>query len=479
MNDEDLLNRKENKMMKSILCVAMASASTLLWAFDTPEVSNVQMSQEPIGRKVTITYKLSNALNGAVITLDVETNRTGTATNVDADWISIGGVAVCNAQGAVWRKVTPADADGEGWYTITWNPDLSWEGHEVPLASGGARAVVTAWALDNTPDYMVVDISAAAQRNTQRYYPGVDFLPGSVPGQQGAITNNLAYRCSMIVMRKIMAKDVVWTMGSVDEYDRNADTEATHQVSLTNNYYIGVFETTQNQWALVAASTARTAPQYFSVNGGMRPVERTSYNELRCCALGAHRSDGGHWPASPYENSFLWRLRDKTGIDFDLPSEAEWEFAARAGHGNRLWGNGNYMTSNNVSDSSLLGMARFKGNEGKNTADANTAPEDGGTAICGTYQSNKWGLYDMHGNVMELCLDWYEASITNNNGRVNIDVSTPANTLSGATGSNRVRRGGYYGAAASACRSASRGSLATGSTHLSTGFRLAYRAGLK
>ena len=59
-----------------------------------------------------------------------------------------------NARGAVWRKVTANDADFEGTYTITWRPNLSWEGHKVSLADGGARAVVTVWALDNTPDYM-------------------------------------------------------------------------------------------------------------------------------------------------------------------------------------------------------------------------------------------------------------------------------------------------------------------------------------
>ena len=132
--------------IKSIFAVTAATVATLAMASDTPEVSNVSMTQVANGRKVTINYKLNNAPNGAVVTLDVVTNRTGTATNNDADWVSIGGAAVCNAQGAVWRKVTSSDADGSGTYTITWRPDQSWEGHKVELANGGARAVVTAWA---------------------------------------------------------------------------------------------------------------------------------------------------------------------------------------------------------------------------------------------------------------------------------------------------------------------------------------------
>ena len=227
--------------MKSILCAAAASSAMLAMASDTPEVSNVTMSQASFGRKVTITYELSNAPNGAVVTLDVQTNKTGAVTANDADWVSIGGEAVCNAQGAVWRKVTSADADGQGKYTITWRPDRSWEGHKVELANGGARAVVTAWALDNPPDYMVVDVSSAAQPNTQKYYPAVDFLPGG-------ILENPDYRTGMLVLRKIMAKDVTWMMGSTTLEGgaaRNATREATHQVTLTNNYYFGVFPVTQ------------------------------------------------------------------------------------------------------------------------------------------------------------------------------------------------------------------------------------------
>ena len=190
--------------IKSILAAMVTTTTTLVMASDTPQVSNVTMSQAASGRKVTITYELSNAPNGAVVTLDVVTNRTGTATNNEEDWVSIGGAAVCNAQGDVWKKVS------QGSKTITWRPDHSWEGHKVELANGGARAVVTAWALDNTPDYMAVDVSAAALPNTQMYYPAADFLPGGV--------SNSLYKTTTLLMRKIMAKDVTWTMGSTTSH---------------------------------------------------------------------------------------------------------------------------------------------------------------------------------------------------------------------------------------------------------------------
>ena len=175
-----------NNFKKALVCAVVAGTATLATA--TPVVSNVTMTQSDASRMVTITYRLTE---DAVVTLDVQTNATP---NAATGWTSIGGEAVCNAQGAVWRKVTSADADGSGNYTITWRPDLSWtdefgKGFKIP--DGCAKAVVTAWATNNTPDYMVVDLAA---EKTVRYYPAADFLPKSGPHQEGAaITNNPVY----------------------------------------------------------------------------------------------------------------------------------------------------------------------------------------------------------------------------------------------------------------------------------------------
>ena len=452
--------------MKSILCCAAASASALLMASDTPEVSNVSMVQASFGRQVTITYELVNAPNGAVVTLDVQTNKTGAVTANDADWVSIGGEAVCNAQGDVWKKVP------QGSRTITWRPDKSWEGHKVELSEGGARAVVTAWALDNTPDYMVVDVSDAAQPNTQKYYPAVDFLPGGILG-------NPDYRTGMLVLRKIMAKDVTWMMGSTTLEGgaaRNATREATHQVTLTNNYYFGVFPVTQAQWDLMQPS--RLAPSYYKnvVDRAMRPVETVSYNEIRSSAN--HSANAAYnWPAAPNPNSFLGKLRTKTGIDFDLPSEAQWEFAARAGNGDTKWGDGSGVL-NNDADANLNQFGRYMYNGGKvqnGTSYAQPAAMCGatnGTAIVGSYAPNSWGIYDTAGNVWEWCLDWFMESITAYGGNVNINPAAPANTLSGAAGTSRVKRGGSWSNAAGYCRPAFRDADVPTNYAINYGFRV-------
>jgi len=446
-----------------ILFAAFAAVSVASLHAAVPEVSAVTMSQDA-NRLVTITYTLADA--PAVITLDVQTNATGDV------WASIGGEAVCNASGDVWKKVGADLTEGNsGSYTISWHPDLSWPDHKV--AAGGARAVVTAWALDNTPDYMVVDISNAAQPDTQTYYPGAEFVPGGV--------SNGLYKTTTFLMRKIMAKDVKWTMGSTTlEPGRQSAREATHQVTLTNNYYIGVYQTTQAQWALI--QTANPTPSKFSnaEDCAMRPVENVSYNEMRTSA-DKNANSAYYWPADPNPDSFLGKLRTKTGIDFDLPSEAQWEFAARAGNGDTKWGNGSGIV-NGYEDANLKKLGRYKYTGGwvnNTTSPADTCRATNGTAIVGSYAPNSWGIYDMSGNVWELCLDWYEDNINARNGAVNINPSAPSKTLSGENGSTRVSRGGSFGSDAGSCRAAYRAGDNPTYQGRDDGFRVACTAGLK
>ena len=445
--------------MKTMLCVAVSALSSAVVASGTPEVSNVVMVQSDSSRKVTITYNLSNAPDGAVVTLDIETNKTGSATNVDSDWVSIGGAAVCNAQGDVWKKVS------QGSKTITWRPDLSWEGHKVELANGGARAVVTAWALDNTPDYMVVDITSTGGMDTQRYYPAADFVPRGV-------TSDL-YKTGSLLMRKIMAKDVTWMMGSVTEAQTwiswEADREVAHQVTLTNNYYIGVYPVTQTQWQEVTGYN----PSHFSAERWTRPVEKVSYTDIRQgagTASAAASATAGVFPNEPYGGSFLGLLRDKTKIDFDLPSDAQWEFAARAGNGEGHWGNGSTMQIVNNRDANLNLYGRYLYNPSTNSTsvDAAITPSEGGTAIVGSYVSNDWGLYDMGGNVYEWCLDWFAKDIAELNGAVNTTAGT-----------SRAQRSGGWASGAVNCRPAYRNSATPTDRTNARGFRVVCTAGLQ
>ncbi len=477
---------KTRNAFNLLLAAATSAALPTATLAATPEVTSVAMAQSSMSRLVTITYTLANA--PAVVTLDVQTNANTSAAASDPGWTSIGGEAVCNAQGDVWKKVAPELTEGNSFNgTITWRPDLSWPDHKI--ASGGARAVVTAWALDNTPDYMVVDVSEGAQPNTQKYYPSVEFLPGG-------ILSNQNYRTTKLVMRKIMAKDVEWTMGSTSmESQRETAREATHQVTLTNNYYIGVFEITQTQWSLIQPDRLRPSQYNNVADRAMRPVEQVCYNEIRNAANSATANTTYDWPHAPNPGSFLGKLRTKTGInDFDLPSDAQWEFAARAGNGDTRWGDGSAVLNTDY-DANLNKLGRYQQNGGfvwNGSGFVGPAYDCGatnGTAIVGTYLPNNWGIYDMHGNVYEWCLDWYQADIATvqdasgnyYNGRVNIDPSNSQAYLSGASASsgNRVLRGGWAGEKAFRCRSAFRSQSSPQTQGGYLGFRVICTAGLR
>ena len=430
-----------------------------------PNVTGVTMTQAN-DRLVTIGYTLSDA--PAVITLDVQTNYTESG---ETKWASIGGTAVCNATGDVWKRIGESLTEGNSTAgTITWLPDLSWPDRKI--TDGGARAVVTAWPLDNTPDYMVVDLTQTAATNSQCYYPSADYLPGGILG-------NPDYRTTSIVMRKIMAKGVRWTMGSTSQENRGpyASRETTHQVSLTNNYYIGVFEVTQSQWALVQTrSDAVWYPSYFTnlTDRAMRPVEQVCYNEIRESA-GAGGNSNYRWPADPNPASFLGMLRTKTGIDFDLPGEAQWEFAARAGNGVTKWGDGSGI-QNTETDTNLARLGRYQRNGGQIWNGSAYADPDrscgatNGTAIVGSYAPNAWGLYDTAGNVYEWCLDWYRDDISGLDGMVNVSEAT-----------YRSLRSGCLTATAIQCRPAFRtmSTIDASGRGKHVGLRLACTAGLR
>ena len=422
----------------AVLLASMAVAT----ASAVPRAENVTFTQN--GSAVTITYTLAES--PAIVTLDIQTNATGDV------WASIGGANIVpgvSAGSDVYRKVS-----GKETYRIGWTPNRAWADHNQ--AAGRVRAVVTAWSLANPPDYMAVDISEHADPNTQRYYPAVDFVPGGV-------LDNTAYRTSMLLMRRIHARNKTFTMGSFSESERLADREPSHTATLTNDFYIAVFETTQSQWRQLKGDL----PSYFNHEGYrvMRPVEQVSYNDIRISTDNKYYK-ANDFPNAPYADSFLGKLRTRTGIDFDLPGEAQWEYACRAGHGEGEWGNGTTYTTSDLT------TARHKASAGNNSSPAKNCDPTLGTAICGSYPPNDWGLYDMHGNVSEWCLDWYVDGV-DLDYRVNIDPANPANRLDAdVAGAKKSRRGGSWAHSVADARSAARNRDNTDTQWYAIGFRV-------
>ena len=290
-------------------------------------------------------------------------------------------------------------------------------------------------------DYLVIDLSAGSSATT---YP-VSQLAG-VP--EGGCSDE--YKTTKIVLKRIRAGS--FTMGSPDAELGHRTDEAIFPVSLSQDFYIGLFEVTQRQWERVMGSW----PSYFNNVSyrESRPVEKVSYETIR----GADWQ-GADWPASGNvgPNSFMGRLRTRTGRMFDLPTEAQWEYAARAATTTALNSGSNLTSTDNCPNMAEVG--RYWHNGGSSSgADSTTA---NGTAKAGSYRVNAWGLYDMHGNVYEWCLDWYGSYPTSG--------SDPKGAL---TGTGRVFRSGSWVERAGYCRAASRLYIAANSTYNFLGLRV-------
>lgn len=208
-----------------------------------------------------------------------------------------------------------------------------------------------------------------------------------------------------------------------------------HPVLLTNDYYMAVFETTQTQWGVVTG----TWPSAFTnaADRATRPVENVTFGRIR----GSNK--GVLWPDSAEvdEGSFVALFRARSGLTtFDLPTDAQWEFAYRAGT------TGTYYTDAYASSR----FARWSDNGGKVLDEDGklvdppkwVAADDGGTARVGSYEPNPWGLYDMAGNVFEVCLDRHSFERTRAEAGV-LEIEPVGEPSSIQPGTNdRVGRGG-------------------------------------
>jgi formylglycine-generating enzyme required for sulfatase activity len=285
--------------------------------------------------------------------------------------------------------------------------------------------------------YLVVDLSGGTNATS---YP-VTYLSTVPPG---GWTDE--HKTTKLVLRRIPATTPDFTMGGRSTDYPGASDDGLHQVTLTSDFYLGVFEVTQRQWELVMGNK----PSYFN-NASYyqtRPVEQVSYYDIR--ENPANSDDPAvNWPANSAvnANSFMGKLRGKTGLSgFDLPTESQWEYACRAGTTTAL--NSGYNLTSTSQDARMDAVGRYWFNGPSTVGCAQSVGTDGGTAKAGSYLANQWGLYDMHGNVWEWCLDWYA---TNPGG-----VTDPPGASSG---SYRVIRGGCFHIYANGCRSAYRGSF--------------------
>jgi len=224
-------------------------------------------------------------------------------------------------------------------------------------------------------------------------------------------------------------------MGSpTDEPGRDSD-ETQHQVTLTQAFYMQTTEVTQGEWEAVMGSN----PSFFSSCGDDCPVEEVSWNDVQ---------------------DFITEMNKRGEDTYRLPTEAEWEYAARAGSTTAFYNGGITNTDCTPTDPNLDLIGWYCGND---DADGSST-----THPVAQKQPNAWGLYDTSGNVWEWCQDWY-------------DSDYPAGSVTDPTGpdtgSARVGRGGGWDSGVGYCRSAFRSLNSPGGRGSGLGFRLALSPG--
>ena len=249
---------------------------------------------------------------------------------------------------------------------------------------------------------------------------GERFLPGG-----GGVSGKLFVAdlgCG-VKLELVQVSAGTFMMGSPDGEEGRGGDESRVRVRITEPFYLGKTEITQVQWESVMGNN----PSY--VEGDNLPVERVSWDEaMEFCRKLTER-----------ERSAGRLLRD---WKYTLPTEAQWEYACRAGTTTA------YCTGNSSGDLARAGWYYVNGG--------------GKTHPVGKKMPNAWGLYDMHGNVWEWCLDWYDSRLQGGD-----------NPTGPKSGSSRVRRGGGWSFIAQSCRSAYRGYRSPVSRSNGLGFRVA------
>lgn len=326
-----------------------AFSALLSWAADPTAVIG-EASQNPDTGSITVIYSLSGA--DAIVTFG------GEVSSADNIWTPLPESAFRAVSGDVNKRVPVGTSK-----TIVWHPDPS----ILYGAASGFKVRLTLWSPAAPPDYLSAEIDGSKEL---RYYASTNALPFPV-------TDNY-WKISRMLFRKIPAKDVVWNMASVSS-DRF--------VRLTSDYYLGVFQYTKGQSLNIQGIVTN---RLDAVEPGsdleMIPEFGLSY---RGCRGAAPDEQSATYPLAADSN--IKKLNDKVSLNLDLPTEAEWEYACRAGCGGALY-SGESATQENLAK---LAWCKYNGR---------TVHE------VGHRLPNAWGLYDMLGNVLEWCMDYYALS---------------------------------------------------------------------
>ena len=399
------------KRLGFVLARGLAAA-----ALAEPTVTVDSFVQLP-SRLVKVAFTVSEA---AIVTFDVETNG-----------VSVGGANLQTVEGPV-NRMAAAGSHSLRWWPADerWDRPANATSAWCPPRLDNARAVFRVWEAARPPRYLVIDL----ETKEFTYYDDAGAIPGGVTADR--------YKTDCLVLR-LCPKTDCYMMGSANPWGTDhwiqGKRKPYHAVKFTRDFYLGVYEFTQGQYK----KALDVAPDCQWGGGDLRfPVDGKN------SSLGQNRLRGANtWPEGGHDavtdDSILGRLRAKYGLAFDLPTEAQWEYACRGGReGCTLYNR----------DGFILSTKDENGNEDeeiKRCLDEiavcylNATAETGPCPV-GTKAPNDWGFYDMLGNLQEWCLDYgpesndfYQQCVDNPALAIDpVGTTTEAGT--------RIMRGGSY-----------------------------------
>ena len=319
-------------------------------------------------------------------TLTISSTPSDAAVKIDGEYMGTTPLTLKNRKPGTYRVTFSA----EGYETQT---------QSVTVAAGKTASCSATLKKKATPQPVTPPVTSTPQPATS-----------SNASSQVITANGVSFKM-------IRVEGGTFTMGATSEQRSDAykDEKPAHQVTLSS-YSIGETEVTQALWQAVMGSN----PSFF-FKGSDRPVEQVSWDDCQ---------------------KFISKLNALTGKTFRLPTEAEWEYAARGGKKSQGY---KYSGSN-----SLAGVAWYGNNSGNETHPVKTK------------SPNELGLYDMSGNVWEWCQDWYGS----------YSSTSQTNPTGPSSGSSRVLRGGGWGNGAGDCRVSIRSCRTPDFRRYDLGFRL-------
>ena len=370
------------KKMIGLFCTAVLA----LGAFAEPTISIQRVQQRyPWNGFVDIDYTVSGVDEPANYFIKFTITTNGVSTGFAASEF-LSSATLLNASNGSYRVTWDSEYEQEKFFAK--NVSLK---AQLMFGAGGDKSQCP------YPEYMVIDLSAGSGEGAT--YPVTEGIYACTRLEAPALFNSdQTYKTDKLALRRIKA--TTFTMGSpTTEPGREPGTsfnkETQHPVTLTKDYFIGIFELTQKQWKNVMGSV----PGGQSATGDALALAQVTYQDIRGSSDGCDASkldsvaDG--LAGAVDATSFLGKLRDRTGIDtFDLPTDAQWENAARA-----KTTTSTYFGDVALDDDATLGLYCWY-----------TKNAGGQIHEVGTRRQNWFGLYDMLGNAYEWCRDRVKAA---------------------------------------------------------------------